>query len=500
MSSGYGSGGSTGGTSKKSAAERSPVQVGDLVAEKYRVLEILAAGGMGVVVAAEHMQLGQRCAIKFLLSDARHDQSVERFLREARAAARIESTHVCRVFDCGTLPDGAPYMVMEHLTGHDLGHELKARGRLQVGETIDLLLQAIEGIAEAHAVGIVHRDLKPSNLFLCQRAGRPREVKVLDFGISKLMATDESTEEDLTATATMLGSPRYMSPEQVQNAKNVDARTDIWSLGVILYQLLDGKSPFAGTTMGETIGKVLLHVPSPIRDTRSDVPDGLAQVIDRCLERDRERRYRNVAELALALAAFGTPASQPSVQRITALLVGGQLGAPSPAPAPAPLPPPAGSDDDLTRPLQRRLASEDLTVGTVGPVTQAAAAEFRPKRRGLFLAVGAVVLVGLGLAAALALSRGEGEAGAPSAAAAAAPLPVVPAPTPSATPPEPAASATPPAIASAAPPSSVAPAPSAAPTPSAVPASSASALPAAKKPAPSVRPKKSSDDLLKDSY
>ncbi|MCE7893296.1 MAG: serine/threonine protein kinase, partial [Sorangiineae bacterium PRO1] len=337
MSSGYGSG--SGGKPKKSAAERSPVKVGELIADKYRVVEILAAGGMGVVVAAEHVQLGQRYAVKFLLSDAQHAQSVERFLREARAAACIESTRVCRVFDCGTLPDGSPYMVMEHLVGHDLGHELKTRGRLPVGETVDLLLQALEGIAEAHAVGIVHRDLKPSNLFLCQKPGRAREVKVLDFGISKLMATDESTEEDLTATATMLGSPRYMSPEQVQNAKNVDARTDIWSLGVILYQLLDGRSPFAGTTMGETIGKVLLHVPPPIRETRSDVPDGIGQVIDRCLERDRERRYRNVAELALALAPFGTPASQPSVQRITALLVGGQLGVPAAALAPTPASP-----------------------------------------------------------------------------------------------------------------------------------------------------------------
>lgn len=492
MSSGYGSG--SGGKPKKTAAERSPVKVGELIADKYRVVEILAAGGMGVVVAAEHVQLGQRYAVKFLLSDAQHAQSVERFLREARAAACIESTRVCRVFDCGTLPDGSPYMVMEHLVGHDLGHELKTRGRLPVGETVDLLLQALEGIAEAHAVGIVHRDLKPSNLFLCQKPGRAREVKVLDFGISKLMATDESTEEDLTATATMLGSPRYMSPEQVQNAKNVDARTDIWSLGVILYQLLDGKSPFAGTTMGETIGKVLLHVPPPIRETRSDVPDGIGQVIDRCLERDRERRYRNVAELALALAPFGTPASQPSVQRITALLVGGQLGAPaaalSPTPA-SPLPRPPPPEEELTRPIQRRAATDDLTVGTVGPVTQAAAAEFRPKRRGLVVAVGALALLGVGAVLALALAGSSPSSPAPASAAAAAPP--VPAPPPSAAPAvEPSPSAT-----------AVATAPSAEPFASAPVAPSASASPAlqpVKKPVKPGRPVKRAEDLLSDSY
>lgn len=492
MSSGYGSG--SGGKPKKTAEERSPVKVGELIADKYRVVEILAAGGMGVVVAAEHVQLGQRYAVKFLLSDAQHAQSVERFLREARAAACIESTRVCRVFDCGTLPDGSPYMVMEHLVGHDLGHELKTRGRLPVGETVDLLLQALEGIAEAHAVGIVHRDLKPSNLFLCQKPGRAREVKVLDFGISKLMATDESTEEDLTATATMLGSPRYMSPEQVQNAKNVDARTDIWSLGVILYQLLDGKSPFAGTTMGETIGKVLLHVPPPIRETRSDVPDGIGQVIDRCLERDRERRYRNVAELALALAPFGTPASQPSVQRITALLVGGQLGTPAaalgPAPAsPPPRPPPP--EEELTRPMQRRAATDDLTVGTVGPVTQAAAAEFRPKRRGLLVAVGALALLGAGAVLALALARSSPSSTAPASQVADAPP--LPAPPPSAAPAvEPAPSAT-----------AGVTAPSAEPVASAPVAPSASASPAlqpVKKPVRPARPGKRTEDLLSDSY
>lgn len=480
LGSGSGSGSQTGSKNKRSAAERSPVKVGDFVAGKYKVVEILAAGGMGVVVAAEHVQLGQRYAVKFLLADAKHDQSVERFLREARAAARIESPRVCRVFDCGTLDDGSPYMVMEHLSGHDLGHELKARGRLPVPEVVDVLLMALEGIAEAHAVGIVHRDLKPSNLFLCQKPGRPREVKVLDFGISKVMATDESSEEDLTLTAAMLGSPRYMSPEQVQNAKHVDVRTDVWSLGVILYQLLDGRSPFAGTTMGETIGKVLLHVPPPIRETRGDVPPGLAQVIDRCLERDRERRYANVGELALALAPFGTGAAQASIQRISALLSSGELsGAPG-----APNIPRAPSEGEITALLgPSPKGGEEPTVGTVGPVTQAAAAEFRPRRPTKLIVAGLVAMTGVAAVVAFALLQ-ESPPTAPAATSAPVKL-------------EPAATAATPAP-SAAP----APTPSATPAPSGAPAPSASApapAPASKKPA-KVHKGTTGKDLLDDSY
>jgi len=464
------------------------VQVGELVADKYRVEEIIAAGGMGVVVGAQHVQLGQRFAIKFLLSDAEHEAAVERFLREARAAARIDSSHVCRVFDCGTLPDGTPYMVMEHLVGHDLGQELKNRGPLPVSEAADLILQAIEGIAEAHAVGVVHRDLKPTNLFLYQKSGRPREVKVLDFGISKLAATEENVEEDLTSTSTMLGSPRYMSPEQVQNAKNVDARTDIWSLGVILYQLLDGATPFAGATMGETLGKVLLHAPPSIRSRRSDVPEGLASVVERCLMRDRERRYRNVAELALSLAPFGSAASQPSVQRITALLVDGQLGL---ATQPEAVAQRDSVTDELTRPLARAKLSEEPSQGTVGGLTSSEL-DFRPRRRGLF--IGAGVALVLGIAGTFLVLRPASPVAPGSSSAAKTPAPPAePAPAaiaaPSALPSEPASAASEPAPA---------PNPSALPSANAQPSASAGAAGKARVSPPGAKPGKK--DLLDDSY
>jgi eukaryotic-like serine/threonine-protein kinase len=377
--------------------QRSPVQVGDLVAGKYRVEKLIAAGGMGLIVAARHTTLGQPVAIKILLPDANHATQTERFLREARAAAAIESVHVCRVFDCGELEGGVPFMVMEHLVGQDLHQELKARGPLPVAEVVDLLLQALEGIAEAHAIGIIHRDLKPSNLFLSQRAGRAREVKVLDFGISKLTPMFErSDEEDLTQTEMMLGSPRYMSPEQVQNARGVDARSDIWSIGIILYQLLDGKSPFAGTTMGETIGKVLTHDAPPIRRSRPDVPEGLAAVLDRALQRDRERRYRNVAELALALAPFGSGASQASVQRTTQLLIGGQLAA-LPGDADDPKPTLAVAPAAAAPHSER---GEDRSLGTVGAFTHGGTGEKRARRMGWLIA-GMLLLAAAATAALL---------------------------------------------------------------------------------------------------
>jgi serine/threonine-protein kinase len=300
---------------------RAPVEVGETIADKYRVEGVLAAGGMGVVVTARHKTLGQRVAIKFLLPDVMQDDTVARFLREARAAAMIQSEHVARVFDCGTLPSGVPYMVMEHLDGTDLAHELKARGRLPIEEAVDLVLQAIEGVASAHARGVVHRDLKPSNLFLAGKGGRYR-VKVLDFGISKVSSSspDAPVEDDLTSTTTMLGSPRYMSPEQAQSSRDVDRRTDVWSLGVILYEMLAGVRPFAGSSLGEVISQLISRTPDPVRVHRPEVPEALEAAVAKCLERDRERRFADVAELAAAISPFGPPHAAAAVARVASAL------------------------------------------------------------------------------------------------------------------------------------------------------------------------------------
>jgi serine/threonine-protein kinase len=290
--------------------------VGERVAGKYEIEGVLGAGGMGVVVAARHVQLGQRVAIKFLRREAALEQSaVERFLREARAAVTLASEHATKVFDIGTLESGEPYMVMEHLTGTDLSELLNQRGPLGIQEAVDVVLQASEAIAEAHAHGIVHRDLKPSNLFVTKGMDGRSFVKVLDFGISKVTKGTEGSST-LTASGSVMGSPVYMSPEQVRNSKGVDPRSDIWGLGVILYELFTGTQPFPGETFGEIFAKILSESPRPIRALRPEIPAALSEVVSRCLERDLGQRVQNVAQLASMLLPFAQSASALSVERI----------------------------------------------------------------------------------------------------------------------------------------------------------------------------------------
>jgi serine/threonine-protein kinase len=280
---------------------------GEVIASKYEVESVLGAGGMGVVLCARHVQLGQRVAIKFLHGEASHNQSaVARFLREARAAVALSSEHVARVLDVGTLATGEPYTVMEYLAGVDLRELLRTDGPLPIEEAVSTLLQACDAIAEAHVLGIVHRDLKPSNLFRTARRDGTSLVKVLDFGISKATAFNSPGDnEDLTASGRLIGSPGYMSPEQLRNAKTVDTRSDIWSLGVILYELLTGQPPFKGETMGETFVHIVSQPPPSIRRLRPEVPEGLAAVVSGCLDRDVDARIQTIGDLAARLAPFG---------------------------------------------------------------------------------------------------------------------------------------------------------------------------------------------------
>ncbi|HXN30380.1 MAG TPA: serine/threonine-protein kinase, partial [Polyangiaceae bacterium] len=253
-----------------------------------------------------------------MLSNA---EAVSRFAREARNAVKIKGEHMARVFDVGTLETGAPYMVMEFLEGGDLHHWLQQRGPLPFEEAVDFVLQTCEVIAEAHSLGIVHRDLKPANLFCVRRADGRLSIKVLDFGISKVTRLGGSLSDlGMTSTGALMGSPFYMSPEQMEASNAVDARTDIWALGVIIQELVTGKVPFPGATMPEVSIKVGSRPPPPLRELRPDVPEGLQAVVSRCLEKDRERRYRNVAELALALLPLAPKRAKASVERITDII------------------------------------------------------------------------------------------------------------------------------------------------------------------------------------
>jgi serine/threonine protein kinase len=292
----------------------SPVQPGQILAGKFKVERVLGVGGMGIVVAARHTQLDQRVALKFLLPVACEvPGAVNRFLREGKAAARITSEHVARVMDTGVLDGGAPYLVMEYLEGSDLGAVVERRGRVSVDEAIEYVLQACEAIVEAHDLGIVHRDLKPANLFLSKRADGSPLVKVLDFGISKV---DSGSRSQLTSASVLMGSPRYMSPEQMLSAKDVDARTDVWALGVILYELVTGKPVWHADTM-QGLCALIASTPAPsLRALRPDAPEILDDVVARCLIKSRDERIASVADLALALEPIAPTASRTSIERI----------------------------------------------------------------------------------------------------------------------------------------------------------------------------------------
>jgi serine/threonine-protein kinase len=275
---------------------------------------------MGVVVAAHHLQLDERVALKFLLPEALGNaEAVGRFSREARAAVKIKSEHVARVTDVGTMDNGSPYMVMEYLQGNDLSEFVHTHGALPIADAVEYVLQACEALAEAHALGIVHRDLKPANLFLTERADHSACVKVLDFGISKVTSGRDS-EMSMTRTATVMGSPLYMSPEQMASARDVDTRTDIWAIGAILHELLTGRVPFAADTMPQLCAKILQEEPPRLRDGRPDAPPGLDEVVRRCLQKDPSLRYPSVAELAAELLPFGPSRGRVSVERITKVI------------------------------------------------------------------------------------------------------------------------------------------------------------------------------------
>ncbi|RLB64630.1 MAG: serine/threonine protein kinase [Deltaproteobacteria bacterium] len=276
---------------------------GDVIVDKYRVERVLGIGGMGCVVAATHLTLDQTVAIKFLLAKpARNPKNITRFQREAQAAAKIRSDHVAKVSDIGTLPSGTPYMVMEFLDGEDLADRLE-RGSVQLHECAEWVLQACEALAEAHQAGIVHRDLKPANLFLAKLPTGAARVKVLDFGISKIVQAP-GAGGDLTKTSALMGSPLYMSPEQMMSAKAADARADIWALGCILFEALTGQPPFIGDTLPEICSKILTSPPTPLMNLAPNTPPEFEAVVMCCLEKKPENRYANLGELATALAHF----------------------------------------------------------------------------------------------------------------------------------------------------------------------------------------------------
>ena len=290
---------------------------GDVFAGKYRVERLLGRGGMGLVVAARHLHLGERVAIKLLLPGSPVTPGAfARFVREGQTAARMRSEHVARVHDAGVLETGEPYLVLEYLEGVDLRTLVRKRGPLSIDTAVVYVLQVCEALAEAHSLGIVHRDLKPANLFLTHRADGSSVVKVIDFGISKITSTEPEDGESasLTAHGSAMGTPSYMAPEQMRSARAVDGRADIWSLGAVLHWLLTGSAPFAGETMIEVYDSILKGGVS-LRAARAEAPPELDEVVSCCLRVDPSGRYQNVGQLAAALAGIVAPEDRLSAER-----------------------------------------------------------------------------------------------------------------------------------------------------------------------------------------
>jgi eukaryotic-like serine/threonine-protein kinase len=364
---------------------------GHLLLDKYRVERVIGAGGMGVVVAARHIGLDELVAIKLMRGEG-SPADVGRFVREARACAKLRSQHAARVLDVASLDDGTPYMVLEYLDGEDLARVLRERGPLPSRDAVDIVLQACEAIAEAHAIGIIHRDLKPANLFLTASADGAACVKVLDFGIAK-WANAGTQKMDLSQP---VGSAPYMAPEQIAEPERVDARTDVWALGATLFHLLTGSAPFGyeGADSVHALMHAVLHR-SPLRPRalRPDLPEELEAILAWCLEKRMDDRCPNVAELSAALVPFGGEQALARSRRIAKI-----LGAPT--------------------------SSARAAAGGGGPAEAAPPAA--RARRVLALALSAATAVLVVTAALVTLPGQPGRASAPPPVAEPAPPPTLP--------------------------------------------------------------------------
>ncbi len=277
------------------------LQEGDLVQGKYRVIRIIGEGGMGAVFEGENLRINRRVAIKVLHAAlATNKEVVQRFEREAQAAGRIGNDHILEVLDLGDLPDGDFFMVMEFLEGEPLSDRIRRLGRMTPEQVAPLMTQVLTGLQAAHAAGIIHRDLKPDNIFvLREKAGQKDFVKIIDFGISKFQPL--GGEMKMTRTGSVMGTPYYMSPEQASGSSEADHRSDVYAIGVMMYEAVTGKVPFEASTFNQLLFKIVLdEVPKP-ETIVPDLDPGFASLIHKAMARDKEARFQDCISLRNAL-------------------------------------------------------------------------------------------------------------------------------------------------------------------------------------------------------
>jgi serine/threonine-protein kinase len=288
---------------RRAAAE---ALVGRLVDSRYRVLSVVGQGGMGVVFAAEDADSGRKIALKVLHPAELNEENLRRFRREARAAHRLRHTNICQVLAYGALADGSPYMVMELLQGETLRMRLRTQGVLPVSSAVMIALQVLDGLGEAHSRGVVHRDVKPGNVFLLSGRGKAPSVKLIDFGLAKLLPTwgHTSQPEDttlITKTGVTLGTPHYLSPEQIEGLRDVDQRTDVWAAGLVLYEMVTGKKAFHGQNYQRLAASIAAEEPVSMRAIRGDVPSELEDVVRTAIRKDKRARFANASQFREAL-------------------------------------------------------------------------------------------------------------------------------------------------------------------------------------------------------